>query len=91
MSAARCAKSAPILSPPPGSTAMLMVFAVASRELVTSLLLSPAGTQTVAVFIWRQFEQGSVGQGMAMASLTLLTGLVLMLTALALMQRSTRG
>ncbi len=33
--------------------AMLMVFAVASRELVTSLLLSPAGTQTVAVFIWR--------------------------------------
>ncbi|MCJ4395026.1 iron ABC transporter permease [Klebsiella pneumoniae] len=71
--------------------AMLMVFAVASRELVTSLLLSPAGTQTVAVFIWRQFEQGSVGQGMAMASLTLLTGLVLMLTALALMQRRTRG
>ncbi|HDY8893512.1 TPA: iron ABC transporter permease [Klebsiella pneumoniae] len=71
--------------------AMLMVFAVASRELVTSLLLSPAGTQTVAVFIWRQFEQGSVGQGMAMASLTLLTGLVLMLTALALMQRRTCG
>ncbi|MEL0553241.1 iron ABC transporter permease [Raoultella lignicola] len=70
--------------------AMLMVFAVASRELVTSLLLAPAGTQTVAVFIWRQFEQGSVGQGMAMASLTLLTGLVLMLSALALMQRSTR-
>ncbi|PXG28458.1 hypothetical protein DMP38_27275 [Klebsiella pneumoniae] len=54
-------------------------------------LPSAAGTQTVAVFIWRQFEQGSVGQGMAMASLTLLTGLVLMLTALALMQRRTRG
>lgn len=35
--------------------AMLMVFAIASRELVTSLLLAPAGTQTVAVFIWRQF------------------------------------
>ena len=68
--------------------AMLMVFAVASRELVTSLLLAPAGSQTVAVFIWRQFEQGSVGQGMAMASLTLLSGLGLMLSALALMQRS---
>lgn len=67
--------------------AMLMVFAVASRELVTSLLLAPAGTQTVAVFIWRQFEQGSVGQGMAMASLTLVTGMLLMLTALWLMQR----
>lgn len=71
--------------------AMLMVFAVASRELVTSLLLAPAGTQTVAVFIWRQFEQGSAGEGMTMASLTLFTGLGLMLCALALMQRGTRG
>ncbi|GJK42933.1 ABC transporter permease [Klebsiella grimontii] len=70
--------------------AMLMVFAIASRELVTSLLLAPAGTQTVAVFIWRQFEQGSPGQGMAMASLTLFTGLGLMLSALALMQRGPR-
>jgi iron(III) transport system permease protein len=70
--------------------AMLMVFAIASRELVTSLLLSPAGTQTVAVFIWRQFEQGSVGQGMAMATLTLIVGLALMLTALWLLQRNTR-
>lgn len=70
--------------------AMLMVFAVASRELVTSLLLAPAGTQTVAVFIWRQFEQGSPGQGMAMASLTLFSGLLLMLGALALMQRTAR-
>ncbi|MEI1337542.1 iron ABC transporter permease [Klebsiella grimontii] len=70
--------------------AMLMVFAIASRELVTSLLLAPAGTQTVAVFIWRQFEQGSPGQGMAMASLTLFTGLGLMLSALALLQRGAR-
>lgn len=67
--------------------AMLMVFAIASRELVTSLLLAPAGTQTVSVFIWRQFEQGSVGQGMAMATLTLLTGLILMLSALAIVRR----
>lgn len=70
--------------------AMLMVFAIASRELVTSLLLAPAGTQTVSVFIWRQFEQGSIGQGMAMATLTLLTGLILMLTALGIVQRGTR-
>ncbi|WP_449546953.1 ABC transporter permease [Lelliottia amnigena] len=70
--------------------AMLMVFAIASRELVTSLLLAPAGTQTVSVFIWRQFEQGSIGQGMAMATLTLMTGLLLMLTALGIMQRGVR-
>lgn len=67
--------------------AMLMVFAIASRELVTSLLLAPAGTQTVAVFIWRQFEQGSPGQGMAMASIALIASLILMLAALALIQR----
>ncbi|QMR78449.1 iron ABC transporter permease [Enterobacter sp. RHBSTW-00175] len=70
--------------------AMLMVFAIASRELVTSLLLAPTGTQTVSVFIWRQFEQGSVGQGMAMATLTLITGLILMLVALGIMQRNTQ-
>lgn len=46
---------------------MLLVFAVASRELVASLLVAPVGMQTVAGFIWRQFEQGSVGVGMAMA------------------------
>ncbi|MBZ6402121.1 MAG: ABC transporter permease subunit [Kalamiella piersonii] len=68
--------------------AMMMVFAVASRELVTSLLLAPAGVQTVALFIWRQFEQGSVGQGMAMATLTLIATLALMLGATALLQRS---
>ncbi|MCG7390289.1 ABC transporter permease subunit [Pantoea sp. ACRSB] len=68
--------------------AMMMVFAVASRELVTSLLLAPAGVQTVALFIWRQFEQGSVGQGMAMATLTLVATLALMLGATALLQRS---
>jgi iron(III) transport system permease protein len=67
--------------------AMLMVFAIASRELVTSLLLAPAGTQTVAVFIWRQFEQGSVGQGMAMASIAMTVSLLLMLAALALLQK----
>jgi iron(III) transport system permease protein len=54
---------------------------------VTSLLLAPAGTQTVAIFIWRQFEQGSVGQGMAMATLTLLASLSLMLAATTLMRR----
>ena len=68
-----------------------MVFAIASRELVTSLLLAPAGMQTVSIFIWRQFEQGSVGQGMAMASIAIFSGLLLMLSALAMMQHRERG
>lgn len=48
--------------------AMLFVFAIASRELVASILLAPPGMQTIAVFIWRQFEQGSVNLGMAMSA-----------------------
>src|SRR5476649_940663 len=60
---------------------MMMVFAVASRELVTSLLLAPAGVQTVSVFVWRQFEQGSVGDGMAMASIAVLVSISIMLIA----------
>ncbi|MBF7955793.1 ABC transporter permease [Rahnella victoriana] len=66
---------------------MMMVFAVASRELVTSLLLSPAGVQTVSVYVWRQFEQGSVGDGMAMASVAVFISLTLMLIAVRLQQR----
>ncbi|GKV86519.1 ABC transporter permease [Pectobacterium carotovorum subsp. carotovorum] len=62
--------------------AMMLVFAVASRELVTSLLLSPAGVQTVSIFVWRQFEQGSVGDGMAMASVAVFISLSVMLLAL---------
>ena len=67
--------------------AMMMVFAVASRELVTSLLLAPAGVQTVSVFVWRQFEQGSVGDGMAMASLAVILTLTVMLFAVRLQNR----
>lgn len=66
---------------------MMMVFAVASRELVTSLLLAPAGVQTVSVFVWRQFEQGSVGDGMAMASIAVLISLTVMMIAVRLQRQ----
>lgn len=67
--------------------AAMLVFAVSVRELVTSLLLSPAGVQTVSVFVWRQFEQGSVGDGMAMASVAVVLSLTVMLLAMRLHQR----
>ncbi len=51
--------------------AMLLVFAVASRELVASLLVAPVGMPTVSIFIWKQFEQGSVGLGMAMSAVAI--------------------
>ena len=50
---------------------MLLVFAVASRELVASVIVAPVGMATVATFIWRQFEQGSVGLGMAMSGIAI--------------------
>lgn len=70
--------------------AMMLVFAVASRELVSSLLLAPAGMQTVSIFVWRQFEQGSIGSGMAMACLAVLISLTLMLCAQFIQQRYSR-
>ncbi len=73
------------------AAAMLMVFAVASRELVTSLLLAPAGVQTVSVYVWRQFEQGSVGEGMAMATLAVGVSLALMLSATLLRRQPATG
>jgi len=67
--------------------AMMLVFAVASRELVSSLLLAPAGMQTVSIFVWRQFEQGSIGSGMAMACVAVVMSLSLMLAAQLVQQR----
>lgn len=52
-------------------SAMLLVFAVASRELVASIIVAPVGMATIATFIWRQFEQGSVGLGMAMSGIAI--------------------
>jgi iron(III) transport system permease protein len=67
---------------------MLLVFAVASRELVASLLLAPTGVQTASLFIWRQFEQGSVGQGMAMSVITILMTTTVMVGVTLWRQRS---
>jgi iron(III) transport system permease protein len=69
-------------------TAMLLVFAVATRELVASILVAPVGMQTISVFIWRQFEQGSVGLGMAMAFVTVVLTTLIPLVLLMLLRRS---
>jgi len=51
--------------------AMMLVFAIASRELVSSIMLAPAGVRTVGTFVFAQFEQGSVQTGMAMSSIAI--------------------
>lgn len=67
--------------------AMLLVFAVASRELVASVVVAPVGVSTISTYIWRQFDQGSVGLGMAMAFVTILLTTALPLVVLSLMGR----
>jgi len=69
------------------ASAMLLVFALASRELVASIVVAPVGMQTIATFIWRQFEQGSMGLGMAMAFVTIVLTTLLPLLFLALLRR----
>ncbi|MEL0636437.1 iron ABC transporter permease [Marinomonas sp. TI.3.20] len=44
-----------------------IVFAISTRELVASLMLVPAGTETVATYVFNQFDQGSISSGMAMS------------------------
>lgn len=66
---------------------MLLVFAVATRELVASIVVAPVGVSTISTYIWRQFEQGSIGLGMAMAFMTILITTALPLLVLSLMGR----
>lgn len=71
-------------------TAMILVFAVASRELVASLLVAPVGFQTIAVYIWQQFDQGSAGLGMAMAFCAVVITTLIPLALIALLRRFSR-
>jgi iron(III) transport system permease protein len=53
-------------------TGMMMTFIISMRELVGSLLILPPSVETSATFIYRQFEQGNVNTGMAMAVVTII-------------------
>ncbi|KAB1088466.1 iron ABC transporter permease [Neorhizobium galegae] len=70
------------------ASAMLLVFALASRELVASVVVAPVGMRAIATFIWRQFEQGSIGLGMAMAFIAIVITTLLPLLLLTLLRRS---
>lgn len=50
----------------------MMIFIISFRELVASSLISPPNILTVSTFIVREFEQGSVSVGMAMAVICVL-------------------
>ena len=50
----------------------MMTFIISFRELVTASLIAPPNTLVVSTFIVREFEQGSVSVGMAMAVICVL-------------------
>ena len=62
----------------------MMTFIIAFRELVTASLIAPTNTLVVSTYIVREFEQGSVSVGMAMAVLCVL----FTTTALLLLNRA---
>lgn len=64
-------------------TGWMMTFIIAFRELVTASLIAPPNTLVVSTYIMREFEQGSVSIGMAMAVLCVL----LTTTALLILNR----
>jgi len=53
-------------------TGWMMTFIIAFRELVSASLISPPNVLVVSTFIVREFEQGSVSVGMAMAVICVL-------------------
>jgi len=53
-------------------TGWMMTFIIAFRELVTASLIAPPNTLVISTYIVREFEQGSVSVGMAMAVLCVL-------------------
>lgn len=66
---------APLLLPHALGGAIL-IFSIAFRELVGSVLLRPPGVDTVSTFILREFDQGSPAVGMAMGMIAIVVALV---------------
>lgn len=67
-------------------TGWMMTFIIAFRELVTASLIAPPNTLVISTYIVREFEQGSVSVGMAMAVLCVLfttTALLILNTVIA--------
>lgn len=64
-----------------------IVFAISTRELVASLMLAPAGTETVATYVFNQFDQGSISSGMAMSLVVIILSGALMALGQTLSKR----
>ena len=68
----------------------MMIFIIAFRELVTASLIAPPNTLVVSTYINREFEQGSVSLGMAMAVLCVLITTTTLLVMNAISSRGVK-
>lgn len=68
----------------------MMVFAVALRDLVVPMLLSPPNTTVISTYIYGQFDQGSLPDAMALAVVTMLMT-ILVLTVVQWVNTKTSG
>ena len=71
-------------------TGWMMTFIIAFRELVTASLIAPPNTLVVSTYIMREFEQGSVSVGMAMAVLCVLFTTTVLLILNTAIDRSSK-
>lgn len=69
----------------------MMIFIIAFRELVTASLIAPPNTLVVSTYINREFEQGSVSLGMAMAVLCVLITTIALLICNHLTKKQKEG
>lgn len=72
-------------------TGWMMTFIITFRELVAASLISPPNTLTVSTYIVREFEQGSVSVGMAMAVICVLLTTTALLALNRFIDRQKRG
>ena len=66
-----------------------MTFIISLRELVAASMIAPPSVLTISTFIVREFEQGSVSSGMAMAVLCVLLTTISLLI-LKIFERKTK-
>lgn len=64
-----------------------VVFALSMRELVASLMLQPAGVQVISTYIYSNFRQGIIGDGMAMSVIGVLSSALILGIARGLLLR----
>ena len=80
----------PLLAPI-ALAAGFIVFAISTRELVSSIMLAPPGVETVATFVFHQFDQGSLNTGMAMSLVAIIVSGAIIVFGQRLQKRNQIG